>query len=196
MSAIKQEATKKYYSPQEYLAILEASETKVEYLNGEIRFMAGGTPRHSLLCSRMNVALAVGLGKKSCDVYNSDLKVWIDKKNSYVLPDVSVICNNLEYAEKDKNAITNPTIVVEVASESSFDYDYGTKLKLYRHIQSLRDHIIVNQDEAKIDIFSRKENVDIWLLQSFEDLEAEIYLESLDISIPLAEIYEGVNFDS
>ncbi len=192
MGDLKYDNIKEWFSTEEYLNILEKSEIRAEYLNGEIRYMAGGTPVHSLISSRVNVAIATKLKDKTCNAFNSDLKIWIDKKNSYLMPDVSVVCGKIETAEKDQNAVINPTVVVEVVSESSYDYDYGTKFRLYRSIKSLHEYIIVHQDEIKVDIFSRKEDKDIWLLQSFEGERALLQISCLEIALPLSEIYEGV----
>lgn len=199
MSALNySEPTKKYYTEEEYFAILEDSLLRVEYLNGEVRMMAGGTPNHSRLINRVQNQLTNALSKKGsgCEVFNSDLQVRIDKKNSYVLPDVTVICGEIEISEKDKNSVSNPKLVVEVTSATSKDYDYGTKFNLYRSIKSLQEYVIINQDELRVDVLVKREGVDIWQFKAYESMEDVIYLESLDVTISMKKLYENFTFET
>ncbi len=198
MSAIKQEETKKHYSPQEYLAILEASETRVEYLNGEVRFMAGGTFNHSRLASRFQTQLTNSLANKGkgCEVFNSDFQVSIEKHNSYVLPDISVVCGEIEVSDKDQNSAINPILVVEVTSETTKDYDLGRKFFLYRSIKSLKEYVIVSQTEPLVMVHTKKQGIDIWQFKNFESLDDIIYLESIDVNISMKDLYSNIKFEN
>ncbi len=187
--------TKKHYSVKEYFAILKDSDLRVEYLNGEIRFMAGGTHKHSLLCNNAGSALNQALKGKPCVSYNSDLQVFIEKRSSYVMPDASVICGKPEVSENDKNSITNPTVVVEVTSKSSKSYDYGEKFHLYRGIESLKQYVVISQEKPEVIIHTKKEGIDIWQFKTYENLEDTIYLESIDVSVLMSDLYENITFE-
>ena len=117
-------ARRVHHSYEEYLAALEVSGVKLEYCDGEIYAMAGGTPAHADLAASITRILGnVLLGR--CRVSSSDLKVRIDATNFSTFPDVSVVCGEREVSAIDKNALVNPTLLVEVTSNSTEDYDRG-----------------------------------------------------------------------
>lgn len=195
MGELKQKNTKDFYSVEEYLSILAASEIRVEYLNGQIRYMAGGTINHSLISANMIGLLGEKLKGKPCRVFSPDLQVHIAKKNSYVLPDATVICGKPEISEQDKNSVTNPTVIVEVLSESTKRYDYSEKGYLYRSIPSLKEYVIVHQSEKKIEIYSKREGKDIWQIKTYFEEDEFIKLESLNLQIMIDDLYDGVGFE-
>ncbi len=187
---------KKTYTVEEYFQLLQESVLRVEFLNGSVRYMAGGTVNHSLLCNNAGSALNQALKGKPCVAYNSDLQVSIEKRNSYVLPDVTIICGSVQLSEQDKNSVTNPTLVVEVTSSTSKDYDYGTKFQLYRTISSLKEYVLINQDELCVDVFVKRKGVDIWQFKTFKNIDDTIELESIGITVSLSELYENFSFET
>lgn len=192
MGELKLTTNKEEYSVEEYFAIANTSEVKMEYLNGQIRSMAGGTYNHSRLSSRVLNQLMNSLAEKECEAFNSDLKVYVDKKNSYVLPDATVICGKPEFSDKDKNAITNPVVVVEVTSKSTMEYDFSEKFQLYRSLTSLKEYIIVFQEQKRVEVYTRREGVDIFQVKSYTIEDEFLYLESLDIQISMVELYVDI----
>jgi Uma2 family endonuclease len=147
----------------EYLALEEASDTKHEYLRGEIYAMAGGTPEHAALMAAVTIELGMALRGRPCRVYSSELRIRIDATNLSTYPDVSVVCGQRVTSKDDRNAITNPILIVEVLSDSTEAYDRGEKFDHYRHLPSLREYLLVSQRKPKLESYRRNEQ-GIWML--------------------------------
>ena len=141
----------------EYLELEERSETKHEFLRGEIFAMAGGTPDHAALQMAVGAALVRALEGKPCRVFSSDLRVRVEATDFACYPDVTVVCGKLETSGVDKNAAVNPKLIVEVLSESTEDYDRGSKAAHYRRIASLDEYVFVSQREPYIEVWRRNE---------------------------------------
>lgn len=147
------------YDLDTYFALEREGETRYEYYNGYIHAMAGGTPRHALLAGNFITGLNNALRKagKPCRVYSSDVKVSIHAANMRVYPDVTVVCGPPAYDPKEPRALINPTLAVEVLSESSEGMDRGIKFRGYRQLDGLRDYVLVSQERAVVEIFSRSD---------------------------------------
>ena len=143
-----------HYSYDEYLSALELGDLRLEYLDGEIFAMAGGSPEHGMIAARVIQVLGARL-PPGCRVLTSDVKVRIEATGLATFPDVSVVCGGLERAANDRNAITNPTLLVEVSSPSTEDYDAGEKLRHYQQIPSLRAVLLVAQDDRRVTVVRR-----------------------------------------
>lgn len=189
MSAVKQLVT-----PQQYLAFEQDSDTKHEYISGEILAMAGGTPAHSTLC--MDVALALGVHLQavggSCDVHNSEQKVRAGESGPFFYPDATVVCGTPEYDDDD--CLRNPTLIVEVLSPSSIEYDRGEKFRNYRRFETLQHYLMVEQDRRRVEYYRRVEGM-VWdLVGEYTAPDAVISLTDLGIELPLATIYRRSSF--
>ena len=181
-------------SIEEYIAIEEANDIKYEYRNGSIYAMAGGTLNHGFICGNIYSGIKVSLrakGKK-CTAMNSELKLRIEVKNSYVYPDTMVVCGDIETSDRKPDAVTNPTVIVEVLSKSTAAYDRGDKFYLYRQIESLREYVLIEQEKAEIEVYSKKG--DLWQITRFSGLDTELFLSSINIKLSLSEIYEDAIF--
>lgn len=141
----------------EYLAFEEASETKHEYLDGEVFAMAGGTITHSALAMAVGTALSNALRDRRCRVLSSDARVRSKKTRLATYPDVTVVCQSIEVDDDDAHGVLNPTLIVEVLSESTEGYDRGAKAAHYRRIPSLREYVLVSQREPLIEVYRRNE---------------------------------------
>lgn len=183
---------KQSYTPQEYFAMEEAAEYKSEYFHGEIFVMAGGTPDHNRITVDLASALNNAFTEGTCEPFASDLRVQIDKNKHYTYPDVVVVCGEIEFAEGRKDTIANPIATIEVLSDSTKDYDRGTKFTAYRTIMTLREYVLIEQDSVHIEVFF-KEDDGTWRLREYFDIEKMLALESLQIEIPLKEIYSRVS---
>lgn len=144
-------ATRSHMTADEYLAWERAQPTKHEFFHGEVFAMAGGSPRHNALCGRI-IAFASG-ALPGCVVLTSDQRVTMASRSRYVYPDISVVCGTLELEAND--VLTNPTILVEVLSASTEQYDRGLKWEGYQRIVSLADYVLVSQTEPRIEHYRR-----------------------------------------
>jgi Uma2 family endonuclease len=142
---------------EEYLAAEAVSDTKHEYLRGEIFAMAGGTPTHARLAMAVGTALSNALSTRPCVVYSSDLRVRIEGTDLSTYPDITVICGSFEHSKIDANATTNPVLIVEILSDSTEAYDRGEKFAHYRRLPSLREYVLVSQREPRIESYCRNE---------------------------------------
>jgi Uma2 family endonuclease len=179
----------------EYLAIEREAESRSQFYDGEMFAMAGGSARHSLIKTNITAELRNRLKGRPCRAYDSDLRILISDTGLYTYPDASVICGPLEYDSSDdrRNTVTNPTLLVEVVSESTEAYDRGKKFGHYRRIASFREYLIVWQDEPKIERYLR--NADgTWTLTEIAGLDASLSLSSIEIDLPLREVYDAVDF--
>jgi len=134
----------------------ESSSTKHEFLGGEIYAMAGGTPLHAALSMAAGAALQTQLAGTGCRAYSSDLRVRVAATGLATYPDVTVVCGTVEPDPEDRNAATNPKVVVEVLSDATEEYDRGEKLVHYKRIPSLDAVILVAQPTRRIEVWQRE----------------------------------------
>lgn len=187
---------------EEYVEIEEHNNQKYEYHDGYIVAMAGGTVYHGVICGNVHGKIWAILDDKDgrCQVMNSEIKLSIQEKNKYVYPDCMVICGDVEKNEEQKEAVTNPTVIIEVLSKSTAGSDRGDKFFAYKKIPSLQQYILIEQDKPQIDIYTRnkvvgenEENM-LWKIDRIEGLDNFLELTSIDIKISLKSIYKNVEF--
>jgi len=148
---VRRVATRSQVTADEYLAWEREQPTKHEFFHGEVFAMAGGSPRHNALCGRIIAAASRAL--PGCAVLTSDQRVTMASHGRYVYPDVSIVCGGLEIESND--VLMNPTILVEVLSSTTEQYDRGLKWEGYQRIASLADYVLVSQAEPRIEHFRR-----------------------------------------
>jgi Uma2 family endonuclease len=136
----------------DYLALEKQSPLKLEFSDGEIFAMAGGTPEHGALALRFVRLLSLPEG---CTAFSSDVKVRVEATDLSTYPDVSIVYGPLERAKDDPNAITNPRFVVEVTSPSTEDYDRGDKLSQYKQLPSLEAVILISHHRRQVTLIRR-----------------------------------------
>ncbi|MBK8054899.1 MAG: Uma2 family endonuclease [Saprospiraceae bacterium] len=183
---------KKLVSELEYLELEINSVEKHEYYQGEIFAMAGATVEHNRIASNTFVELGSGLKNKNCVPYNSDLRIHAQTNSLYTYPDISVICGEVEKLDNVFDTVTNPTVLIEILSESTRDYDRGTKFMLYRDIASLREYLVIDSTGSIHAEKYFKESNNEWILREYKSLDDTFKLESLDVDLNMADIYRGV----
>jgi Uma2 family endonuclease len=184
----------KRISPAEYLARERKAEFKSEFFDGEIFAMAGGSPTHSLIAANFVGEARQSLNGTPCVVYNSDLRIKNQATGLYTYPDASIVCGDLEFDDEIKDTVTNPTVIVEVLSDSTEKYDRGRKSSHYRQIPSVREIILISQDEAHVERFVRRPEGG-WLLLEEQDLAGLFELSSLNVTIKMSDLYRHVKFE-
>jgi Uma2 family endonuclease len=171
----------------EYVAAESVSDVKHEYLRGQVHAMAGGTPEHAALAMAIGGELRMLLRGKPCRVFSSDLRVRVEATDLSTYPDVTVVCGQLERSTVDRDAATNPVLLVEVLSDSSEAYDRGEKFAHYRRLASLQEYLIVSQREPRLELF-RREADGSWKLIEAGSGE-RLTLASLGIELNTDEVY-------
>jgi Uma2 family endonuclease len=166
------------------------AEYKSEYYHGEIFAMSGASFNHNTIAVNLIHALH-SARKKSCRVFSSDMKVQLEKDKHYAYPDVSIVCGHIEFVENRDDMIANPTVIIEILSESTKDYDRGSKFMAYRKIRSLKEYILVDQYSVHVEHFHKTQH-GFRTLKEFEHLEDELMIESADMILTLESIYSDV----
>jgi len=177
---------------EEYRAIAETAEEHLEYRNGEIFIMSGGSHPHSRIAVNITVFLGIALRDTSFEVCNGDMRIWIPEFQCGTYADVLVINGEPEFNDDRTDEVLNPLLIVEVLSPSTEGYDRGEKFRKYRSIPSLTEYLLISQSEVYIEHYSKSENSDIWHFQISDRLDRKITLPSLKIEIPLSEIYRRI----
>lgn len=172
----------------EYLAREARSETKHEFVDGVVRAMAGGTIEHARLASALTRLLAASLVGRPCETYSSDARVRIDASNRTTYPDLTIVCGPLERSSADREAIANPTVIVEVLSESTEAYDRGEKFRHYRLLPSLREYVLVASDQPLVEVWRRDQ--DAWRVDDRGPGET-VSLASIDARFAVDALYGG-----
>jgi len=206
------EVRKPHYSIADYLAREQNALDKHEFRDGEILLMAGGTADHSLVTLNVGGELRNILKGKPCHVYDSNLRVRIPRTILYTYPDVIVICGPRVFDPNDSTGetVTNPKLIVEVLSPSTEAYDRGEKFARYRLLDSLEEYVLVSLSTPRVETFYRAPapaptpNTDpasapavaerTWLISTTNGTSASAKLLSLGITLPLAEVYRGLEF--
>lgn len=177
---------------EEYFALDSAAEVRSEYYDGVMYAMAGGSPIHSLITANLTREVGLALKQRPCRVYVTDLRVRA-KRSTYTYPDIAIVCGEPRFAENNKNTLINPTVLVEVLSPSTESHDRGLKFIRYRQLESLKEYVLVSQDQPRVETYVRQPSGS-WLLSEFTALDSSANFDSLDCKIPLAEIYHQVEF--
>jgi Uma2 family endonuclease len=182
------------YSPEEYLEFEVNSQERHEYIAGEIRLMTGGTLNHAKIALNLGSILLFALKRQPYDICGSDLRIWIPDKRIYTYPDATVIQKPAEYWENRRDTVTNPLLIGEVLSKSTRNYDKSEKFDAYRTIPSFREYLLVEQSTPRLEYY-RKTEPNQWILTEYEGLDAVFSLASVPVEIPLADLYDKVEFE-
>jgi Uma2 family endonuclease len=184
---------KQRLTPQEYLAIERKAERKSEYFDGEMFLMAGASAAHNLIVANLLGELRNQLKGHRCTVYASELRTKVDRTGLYTYPDALVVCEEPQFDDSHFDTVLNPTLIVEVLSESTHPYDRGAMFGNYRKLESLQEYILIEQDRPHIELYTRQADGN-WLLADFDGLEAVAPLPAIGCNLALAEIYDKVKF--
>jgi Uma2 family endonuclease len=173
----------------EYLRLEQEAQCKHEWLDGEVFAMAGGTPEHARLQATLARVIGNALLGGPCKVYSADLRVRSLATNIATYADLTIVCGEATTAPDDPDAVTNPTLLIEVLSPSTEAYDRGQKAAHYRRIASLRAYLLVAQDAPRIELFVRRER------GRWEFIEAgvgeSIVLDSVGLTLAVDELFAG-----
>ena len=188
--------TKTHFTLDEYRAMEETAQERHEYCNGEIIAMSGGSPAHSRITVDVTTFLNGALRDTNFQTYNGDLRIWIPGFNHGTYPDITVIDGEPEFNADRTDEILNPLLIVEVLSPSTEAYDRGEKFRKYRSIASFCEYLLVSQTEPYIEQYYNcdRQNSDRWQWQVYDGIDRAIVLHSLNIELPMPEVYRRIKF--
>jgi Uma2 family endonuclease len=155
LAAMAAPAHRIHYTYAEYLGLEASSNVKHEFLDGQIYAMAGGTPEHAALAAAVIGLLFPTLRAGRCRAHDADLRVRVPATGLTTYPDVTVVCGPRALDPADEQAVTNPTLIVEVLSRSTEDCDRGDKFEHYKHFPTLRQYVLVSYREPCVEVFTR-----------------------------------------
>ena len=183
-------AQRKYsvMSVEDYLILNRNSkDTRYEYLDGELRMLAGGSPDHSIIIANLTAAIKGPLKGSQCRVYNSDVQLKLSEKR-YLFPDITISCD--ERDRNQKETIGYPRVVVEVLSPTTEATDRGKKAAYYRACPTIQEYVMVDSEDFFVEVHRREEGR--WTINTFEPGDT-ITLERLGIQFPIEDAYEGTS---
>lgn len=190
MSALPQ----KKWTAEEYLEYERASQERHEFVDGDVYSMTGASENHNLIVANVITILNLQLRSRPCRVYPSDMRVQISASYDFHYPDITILCGQPQFAGQKRDNLLNPTVIVEVLSPSTEQYDRGRKFQNYRTLESLREYILVAQDAQRIEHYVRQEDGQ-WLFSDTVGGEAVVELPSIQCRLPLNEVYDKVTFE-
>lgn len=183
----------KTYTAEEYLALEVESEIRNEYRNGEIIPMTGGTPAHNEINSVLNALLRVALKGQPYSIFVTDQRLWIPEHDQYTYPDIMVTPRPAPLKPGRKDTVIDPILIAEVLSDSTQGYDRGDKFAAYRTISTLQEYVLIDQYTRHVEQYV-KQAENQWLFTEYRGLEQSFTVQSVNVTIPLAELYEAIEF--
>jgi Uma2 family endonuclease len=183
---------KKKFTIEEYLEMEAVAVEKSEYYKGEIFAMSGALLPHNIIAVNTLVSLSQKLKGKGCRPFNSDMRVHIENNTLFTYPDISVVCGEPKTLNNDHFNLLNPTVIIEVLSKSTRNYDRGDKFKLYREITTMKQYILIDSQAICIESFQVNEK-NHWELEEYKTLDQVLAITALQVYISLSDIYEGTN---
>jgi Uma2 family endonuclease len=184
---------KKTFTIAEYLEMENIAVTKSEYYKGEIFAMLDAKLAHNVITRNTYISLGTKLKGKPCQPFASDLRIHIEENTLFTYPDISVFCEKVKTLNDDEMNALNPTVIIEVLSPGTKSYDRGDKFKLYRDIATLKEYILIDSTSINVEAF-RMNKHGHWELEEYSSVEETLEMPAIQVSIPLAEIYEGTGF--
>lgn len=179
---------KRRYTIEEYLVMERASDIKHEYYQGEIFVMAGAGDRHNWMFTNIFGDLCMRLKDNPCRPYGSDMRMHIPENTLFTYPDISIYCG--DPIEINEDTVIHPTIIIEILSKTTRNYDRGTKFKLYRDIPTLKEYILI--DTETIGVKSWRINAhNQWQPEEYKTLQEIMEIPSAGISLSMQDIYRG-----
>jgi Uma2 family endonuclease len=185
--------SKPYLTPEQYLAMERKAEFKSEYYQGEMFAMSGARRTHNLIAVNAVASLHQQLRGRPCEAYSNDMRVWVTSEDLYTYPDLIIVCGEPKFSDNTFDTLLNPTVIVEILSESTEAYDRGQKFKLYRSLDSLAEYLLISSQQVSAELFTRQPD-GLWMLNAKSSPEDSIELKSVDCRLRLADLYEKVAF--
>ena len=180
------------YTPEEYLALERQAPYKSEYCAGDIFAMAGASRWHNLIVTNVVRELSLQLKGRPCTTYPSDMRLKISPTGLYAYPDVTVVCGEAQFEDTQQDTLLNPTLIVEVLSDSTEAYDRGGKFAHYRKLASLLEYVLITQTKPHLEHYVRQPD-NRWLLAEVDSLRDTLHFPSIDCHLALAEVYDKVD---
>lgn len=184
--------TRRRFTPEEYLMIERAADTRSELLDGEIYAMSGASEPHIRIVSNLAGEVHSQLKGTRCEGMFHDMKVATGRERLYAYPDYLIVCGETQCLDSHRDVLLNPVVICEVLSPSTHLYDRTTKFDKYKELDSLRDYVLIAQDAARVEHYARSE--DGWNLNVLLGLAASFKLSGVSVTVALVDLYDRITF--
>lgn len=183
----------KFITEEEYLAYELKSDHKSEYFDGQIMDMAGASERHNAISMNLSITLGMQLKNKDCQVYAGDMRLKVENTGLYAYPDLQIVCPEKKFSDDKPDTLLNPVVILEILSDSTESYDRGAKFAHYRQIPSLKEYVLISQNQKKIEKYQLN-SADRWELEETTENNQTIEISSIGCGLELAEVYDKIVF--
>jgi Uma2 family endonuclease len=181
-----------FVTPEEYLAAERAAETRSEYVNGVVCPMTGANVNHIRIVRNLTILLGTILEDGPCELLPTEIKVRLPDSQKFFYPDLTVVCGELQFPDDRRDVVLNPTLIIEVLSESTEAFDRGEKFQSYQQIDSLREYVLVAQAPPLVEQFVRQDDGS-WIYTPAAGREHSLTLSSVACQLSLDAIYKRVD---
>ena len=179
---------------EEYFELEFASKERYEYADGEIRLLRGGTPNHNFIVGNLLVIFK-SFNHKSYKTFALNQRLWIHERNIYTYPDVMVLEQPIQLQENRTDTVMNPCLIAEVLSRSTQDYDRSEKFRSYRTIETFTEYLLIDQYQIHVEHYVKTAEHQ-WLLSEYTDPQIRLTLNSVNLEVKIAYLYENIEFAS
>jgi Uma2 family endonuclease len=181
-------------TPEEYLKLERKAEFKSEYSSGHVYVLTGASWNHLQIVANLTTILRPPLRARGCTALPSELKVWIAARRKFFYPDITIVCGRPQFYDERQDVITNPTLIIEVLSDSTAAYDRGDKFLAYQQLDSLRGYVLVSQHQPAVEQYVKMEN-GAWQYMAHIGLESSLTLPAVDCPLALSDVYADVEWE-
>jgi len=186
------EAAPKYnfISPEEYLVMERASEEKHEYFYGYVQAMSGARLAHNQIASNLYTDIGSFLKNKECQILPSDMRISTPSHETYMYPDAQIVCGEPQMEDERFDTLTNPSVIIEILSESTQHMGKGRKFFFYRQIPSLKEYIMIDSKKRFLQII-RRQHDDLWKFEDLNETAAALIIQTIQLSLPINDVYRN-----
>jgi len=178
-----------YLSPEEYLALERNAEYKSEFVDGFVYAMSSASLQHNTIAANVIAELVRQVRDKPCRVLPGDMKVRMPDSSKFFYPNVSVVCGEPQFHDQRNDVILNPTLIVEILSESTAMFDRGDKFLAYQQMESLKEYLLISQDKNLIEQYVRQPK-GVWNYTATVGPDSSAYLPSIECTLSLKAVYD------
>lgn len=179
---------------EDYLEIESSGDKRYEFYDGELFEVENASIAHNRVLANTFGEITSYLKSKTCEAFAANLKVHVKRNSLTSFPDITIVCGPLQTLKGHNDIVTNPTVIFEIISASTGDYDHGTKFRLYRDLQSLKEYILIDSLQMLVEKFTKKDN-GFWTMHEYKLPEDVLLITSIDFQITLSDIYRRVEFE-
>lgn len=182
----------KHVTESEYLAFERESQERHEFYRGEIFLMSGASFKHNVIEDNLRVLIGTFLRGKKCRSFGSNLRIHIPKNTLYTYPDILIVCDKPVFVDNEFDTLLNPSVIIEILSPSTGNYDRGAKFDLYREIETLKEYILV--DSTNTHCIHYVKNADAtWTLSEAKNLSDTFEITTIGLQLQMSDVYDGIN---